>query len=319
MSEPRERGSLVSVVAPFHNEERFVDPFVDAIADVASELEVLGCEVEMLLVDDGSDDGTWSRMVARSGEDPAVRSIRLSRNFGKEAALSAGVESASGDAVVTIDGDLQHPPELIPDMVRRWRQGVDVIDGVKTKRAGQSLASRVMSRSFNRVFHFLSGVPIEEASDYKLLDRRAVEAWLALPERSNFFRGTTAWIGFDRVEMPFEVRPRTSGGSRWRPGILFRFAINAITAFSTRPLHLVTMAGFLFAAASVVLLVQTLYRWGTGQAVEGFTTVILLLLVIGAALMIGLGIVGEYIARIHEEVKQRPRYIVRERTGDPPT
>jgi glycosyltransferase involved in cell wall biosynthesis len=321
----------VSIVAPFYDDADLVAPFVAAVERVLTDL---GESYELLLVDDGSRDATWAAIVACAGgtasgaeSDTAsgaeggtaagrIRGLRLSRNFGKEAALCAGVERAAGAAVVTMDGDLQHPPETIAELVAAWRAGAQVVDGVKTSRADQSWRDRVASEGFNRIFSTLSGVPLGHASDFKLLDRRAVDAWLALPERTLFYRGTTRWIGFEHATVPFEVAHRTAGRSRWRRAGLLRLAINAVTAFSTKPLHLMTAAGLVFVAASAALLAQTLYQFARGNAAEGFTTVILVLLLQGGAIMVGIGIVGEYVARIHEEVKGRPRYIVSDATGE---
>ncbi len=302
----------LSIVAPFYRDADAVGPFVAAVSDVLARIGESG---ELILVDDGSDDGTWEAISAAVDASDQVVGVRLSRNFGKESALRAGLERAVGDAVVTIDGDLQHPPTAIEQMVTAWRGGAEVVDGIKANRDSQSVRHRIASRGFNRLFSTLTGVDLHDASDFKLLDRRALDAWLALPERPLFYRGTTAWIGFDHRKVHFEVGRRASGGSRWRPSTLLRLAINAVTAFSTKPLHLMTVAGLLFVAASGLLLVQTLVRYAQGTAAEGFTTIILLMLLQGGAIMVGLGIIGEYVARIHEEVKQRPPYVLREVRG----
>jgi polyisoprenyl-phosphate glycosyltransferase len=302
-----------SVVAPFYDDAANVEDFVAAVVRA---LRPLGEPYELVLVDDGSSDGTWEAILAcqPAHETGMIRGIRLSRNFGKEAALCAGVEQARGAAVITMDGDLQHPPELIPTLVQAWRGGAEVVDGVKVARADQSFVGRGISRTFNWLFTRLSGVPLDEASDFKLLDRKAVDAWADLPERNLFFRGTTTWIGFERAQVEFEVQARATGRSGWSLGGLLRLATNAVTGFSTKPLHLMTAGGFAFVVASAILLVQTFVRYLQGEAAEGFTTVIMLLLLQGGAIMLGLGIIGEYLARIHEEVKGRPRYLVRDRT-----
>ncbi|MFC4067880.1 glycosyltransferase family 2 protein [Actinoplanes subglobosus] len=301
---------MISVVAPIYNEGPGVDRFVARIAEV---LDDAGVEHEVVLVDDGSADDSWSRIARLALVDPRVRGLRLSRNFGKEAALLAGLEHAAGDAVVIIDSDLQHPPSVIPAMVRRWQEGAQVVEAVKRNRTGQSLGNRLGSRLFNRTFTRFTGVDLVDATDFRLLGRPAVDALRRMPEHSSFFRGTSSWIGFTRATVEIDIDHREGGASRWTVRGLCRLAVNGLTSFTSAPLHMVTLAGFGFAAFAVVLGVQTLVRWMSGGSVAGFTTVILLLLVTGTFVLIGLGVIGEYLARIHEEVRGRPRYLIQER------
>ena len=305
---------LISIVAPVYNEGAGVDAFVARLTEV---LAGAGLRAEFVFVDDGSADDSWARVVRLARTDERVRGVQLSRNFGKEAALLAGLEHAEGDAVIVMDADLQHPPGAIPGMVQHWRDGADVVEAVKRTRAGQPLANRLASRLFNRVFTGLTRVDLMNATDFRLLSRTALDALLRMPEHSSFFRGTSSWIGFRRVAVEVEVDPRAEGATRWSVSALFRLAVNGLTSFTTAPLHLVTVGGFVFAGFSLVLGVQTLVRWLTGGSVAGFTTVILILLVMGTFILLGLGIIGEYLARVHEEVRGRPRYLVRERTGEP--
>jgi glycosyltransferase involved in cell wall biosynthesis len=239
----------------------------------------------------------------------------LSRNFGKEAAVLAGLEHAAGDAVVVIDSDLQHPPAAIPAMVRLWQEGAHVVEAVKRNRAGQSYPTRLAARFFNAAFTGLTKVDLVNATDYRLLSRPALDALLRLPERSSFFRGTSSWIGFRRTVVDVDIDHRAGGASRWTFRSLFRLAVNGLTSFTSAPLHLVTLVGLAFAAFSVVLGIQTLVRWTGGGSVAGFPTVILLLLVLGTFILLGLGVIGEYLARIHEEVRGRPRYLVQDKTS----
>lgn len=279
----------------------------------AALVEVLDGEVdrwELILVDDGSPDETWERIVELTQEDPRVRGIRLSRNFGKEAAIAAGLERAVGRAAITMDADLQHPPAAIPEMLALWRAGSHVVDGVKRNRVGQGIVHRAISAIFNAVFSRATQVDLNNATDFKLLDRRALDGLAQLPERSNFYRGTAQWIGYERSRVEFDVDERSHGNSRWRIGALARLAITALTSFTAKPLHLVTLSGIAFGVFSVVLGAHTLFRFFQGEAVEGFTTLILLNLILGSFLLTGLGIIGEYLARIHDEVKGRPRYLV---------
>jgi polyisoprenyl-phosphate glycosyltransferase len=301
---------FVSVVMPVFRE----GPHLPAIlAAVRSSLEQCNLPYELVLVDDGSPDDTWGMIVADAKAFPAVRALRLSRNFGKESALCAGLEHARGDAVIVMDADGQHPPSLLPDMVRMWQSsGADIVEAVKRRRGRESLSSKLGALLFYLILNKLSGFHFKGASDFKLMNRKAVNAWLKMHERNVFFRGMTVWMGFITVQIPFEVVPRSAGQSTWSALKRLKLALIGITAFSSFPLHLVTFAGVVFLGLSVLLGVQTLYLKLAGRAVSGFATVILLELVIGSLLMISLGIIGEYLARIYEEVKGRPRYLVRE-------
>jgi polyisoprenyl-phosphate glycosyltransferase len=305
---------VLSLVSPVHDEGTSLPAFVAAVHAVLADLHL---DYEVVLVDDGSRDDSWDRIRAAAAEDPRILGLSLSRNFGKEAAMRAGLEAACGDAVVMIDADLQHPPDVIPEMVAAWRDGAEVVEAVKRNRPDQSFASRSASRLFNWGFSRLTSVELSDATDFRLLARPAVDALLSMPERSSFFRGTSTWIGFPRERVEFEVAPRGAGQTRWSVRSLTRMAIDAITAFTAAPLRLVTAAGIVFALFAVVLGVQTIWRWAAGDAIQGFTTVILILLVQGTFVLVGLGIIGEYLARVHDEVKGRPRFIVARRTDEP--
>jgi glycosyltransferase involved in cell wall biosynthesis len=306
-------GELISVVAPVYNEGAGVDRLVHRIREVLA-----GERFELVLVDDGSTDDSWRRIAGHGRDDRRIRGIQLSRNFGKEQALLAGLEHATGDAVVVIDADLQHPPATIPAMLRLWRGGAHVVEAVKRNRTGQSLGNRVAARLFNATFTRLTTVDLVNATDFRLLSRAAVDALLSLPEHASFFRGTSSWIGFRRAVVEVDIDHREGGQSRWTARALFRLAVNGLTSFTAAPLHFVTLAGLGFAAFSVVLGIQTLVRWMRGDSVAGFPTVILLLLILGTFVLLGLGVIGEYLARIHEEVRGRPRYLVQERTAAAP-
>jgi glycosyltransferase involved in cell wall biosynthesis len=306
-------GTLVSLVSPVHEEAEGLARFVARIREVLDEIHPT---YELVLVDDGSRDASWAAITAEAAADRRVRGIRLSRNFGKEAAVIAGLETARGEAAIVLDSDLQHPPALLPEMLQRWREGAEVVEAVKRTRTGQSLPARAAAATFNRMFSRMTGVDLTGASDYRLLASAPLEALRSLPERALFFRGTSTWIGFDRAQVPFEVDARVAGRSRWSLRSLVGLATDGITSFTAAPLRLVTAAAGLFAVFAVVLGTQTLVRFLRGGAVQGFTTVILLLLVQGTVMLLGLGIIGEYVARIHDEVKGRPRYLVADRTAD---
>jgi dolichol-phosphate mannosyltransferase len=301
---------LISVVIPFYAEGATLAEF---LSSVTAALDKSGWSYELVLIDDGSPDNTWTTIMGAAARYPAIRALRLSRNFGKELALCAGLERARGDAVIVMDGDGQHPPSLLPDVLHLWRTtGADIVEAVKTKRGPESLSGKLSALLFYIILNKLSGFDLKGASDFKLMNRKAVNAWLEMHERNVFFRGMTVWMGFTTVRLPFAVAPRSAGKSSWSYLKRLRLAVTGLTAFSSFPLQLVTLAGAVFFVFAVLLGAQTLYLKLAGRAVSGFATVILLELIIGSALMISLGIVGEYLARIYEEVKGRPRYVVTE-------
>lgn len=303
----------LSIVIPVYQEGAHLDRVIDTVRSHAT---ATGETFELILVDDGSNDDTWRVILAGIGRRPEVRALRLSRNFGKEAAVSAGLEAARGRAVVVMDGDLQHPPELLPRMVEVWRHGgVDLVEAVKDSRGRESLLHRAGSRLFYWILAALAHQDLRDASDFKLMDRRVVEAWRRMGERNLFFRGMVAWLGFQRAQVSFSVAERVGGRSGFSFAKLVRLALTAVTAFSSSPLQIVTLLGSLFSVFAVALGAQTLYNWYVGHAVSGFTTVIILILIVGGAQMLSLGILGAYMARIYDEVKGRPRYVVRERVG----
>jgi glycosyltransferase involved in cell wall biosynthesis len=307
---PQLREPLVSVVIPVFREAAHLPIF---LSEVRRSLSRCNLPYELVIVDDGSPDNSWQVITAEVKSSHALRALRLSRNFGKEAALCAGLEQARGDAVIIIDADGQHPPSLIPDMVRLWQSsGADIVEAVKRRRGRESLSSKFGAQLFYFILNKLSGFHFKGASDFKLMNRKAVDAWREMHERNVFFRGMTVWMGFTTVQIPFEVVPRSAGFSTWSILKRLKLALIGITAFSSFPLHLVTFAGLIFLGLSVLLGLETLYLKLAGRAVSGFATVILLELIIGSLLMISLGIIGEYLARIYEEVKGRPRYLVQE-------
>ena len=307
---------MLSVVIPVFNEG---DHLQQVIETVSQTLDNLSNPYEVILVDDGSTDNTWLEIEKIAGHHPKISGLKLSRNFGKEAALAAGLETAEGDGVLIMDGDLQHPPDLIATMVAHWQRGdAEIVEAVKTKRGSEPWWHRLCAALFYRLLIGIPGTGLAGATDFKLLDRRVVQAWRSMGERNIFFRGMAAWLGFSKVEIPFAVPARIGGESRWRPLKLFALAITGITSFTTFPLQITTVIGFCFFIFSILLGSHTLYVKFTGQAVSGFATVILLILILGSCLLISLGIVGMYIARIYEEVKARPRYLVTDRCGNQP-
>jgi glycosyltransferase involved in cell wall biosynthesis len=281
---------------------------IPLLQELDATLNEFDFESEVVIVDDGSTDGCWNQLQKLQCSFPFFCALRLSRNFGKESAIAAGLNAATGNAVVVMDGDLQHPPKMILQMVDCWKNGADVVEAVKIEQSGRRWGAKI----FNKVFCRLTGYDLRGATDFKLMDRIVLDAWKQMPEYHLFFRGMNAWLGFKRVRLSFEVPNRKCGETRWSTLQLSRLAANAITAFSTMPLHMITLIGAMFGILSLVLGFQTLYLKFSGQAVDGFTTVILLILLTGGVLMLGLGMIGVYISRIYDELKRRPRYIVRE-------
>lgn len=308
---PMKQG-LLSVVIPAYNEEVSVPLAADTIGNLLTQA---GIPHELVFVDDGSRDSTWDVIQSAAARRPQVRGVRFSRNFGKEAAIFAGLVQALGACCVVIDCDLQHPPEKIVDMYRLWQQGYQVVEGVKISRGKENPLHTAAAKTFYAAISGATGIDMSRASDFKLLDRRAVDTLLAMREKNAFFRALSSWIGFRTTQVEFEVQPRAAGQSKWSLKSLVRYAVTNIAAFSAAPLQLVTFLGVIVLLCSVVLGVHSLWQKATGHALEGFTTVILLLLLIGSILMICLGIIGYYIAKIYEEIKDRPRYIVAENCG----
>jgi glycosyltransferase involved in cell wall biosynthesis len=303
----------LSVVIPALNEARSLAQAVHHINAHATSTQL---SVELIVIDDGSTDETWNVLKTLGREITHLRAVRLSRNFGKEAAICAGLDLARGDAAIIIDADLQHPPSLIPEMVRRWQAGdCDIVEAVKTHRGRETWMHRLVARLFYRVDRALTGHDLQDGSDFKLLDRRVVEAWRQFGERATFFRGLVSWLGFDRATIPFEVPDRVGGGSRWKLSNLTGLAINALTSFSALPLQIVTALGLVTLLIAAAIGAQALRLWYQGTAVAGFTTVILLQLLLCGFLMLSLGIIGTYVGKIYDEVKGRPRYLVRDRIG----
>lgn len=299
--------ALLSIVLPAYNEEQNIANTAKVLSGLLEKNEI---DYELVFVSDGSGDGTYSEILRAAKDNPRIKGAEFSRNFGKEAGIFAGLELTAGDAVVVMDCDLQHPPEVIPQMWKLWQQGAEIVEGIKLSRGKESLPHKLSAGLFYKVMSRLIKMDMGSSSDYKLLDRKVVNVLLELPERNTFFRALTFWAGFRTETVQYEVQERQYGESKWSFWSLMKYAIANATSFSTLPLQLVTVMGAVSILFSAVLAVQTLIKFLTGTAVEGFTTVILLILIIGGFLMLSLGIIGHYIARIYEEVKGRPKYII---------
>lgn len=303
---------MLSVVLPAYNEEKMIKKAAGTIGSILKNEDI---DYEIVFVDDGSKDGTWREIENAGKEDDHVNGVHFSRNFGKESAMMAGLENAGGNCVVVMDCDLQHPPETIVEMYRLWQQGYEVVEGVKRTRGKESVFHKMSAGLFYRMISKAVKIDMSHASDFKLLDRRAVEALLEMPERNAFFRALSSWIGFRSTSVEFDVRDREIGESKWSTKSLIRYAISNIVSFSSAPMTVVTITGILGLLFAVILGIQTLVNYFSGHAVEGFTTVILIILIMGSLILMGLGIIGYYIAKIYEEVKCRPRYIISKKTG----
>jgi glycosyltransferase involved in cell wall biosynthesis len=304
---------LISLVVPAHNEAQGIAHTVEVLRKL---LEGQGVLWEILIVDDGSQDDTFSRVQALAGADSRVKGLRLSRNFGKEAALLAGLKASRGDAVITLDADLQHPPSLIPDMLASWRQGAMIVHAVKRGREFDSPWARWRARLFNGLIKRLAGIDLDNASDFKLLDRRVVDVLVQqLPERSRFYRGLAEWVGYPSVRLEFDVADRAHGQSKWTLWGLVELATTALISFTSTPLRIVTVLGVFTLLFGALVATEALIGWFRGHAVSGFTTTIITLLIIGSVIMISLGVIGEYIAKIYDEIKARPVYLLQDKAG----
>lgn len=304
---------LLSVIIPAYNEQDMIKKTFNTVKEILANASI---PFEILFIDDGSKDLTYPNIVTLSKSNPEVKGISFSRNFGKESAIFAGLESAHGACCVIMDCDLQHPPATIVEMYRLWEEGVEVVEGVKASRGKENPLHTACAKGFYEIISKATGIDMNNASDFKLLDRRAIDALLLMPERAPFFRALSSWIGFRTASVPFEVQERTVGTSKWSPFSLVKYAIRNITSFSGAPMQFVTFMGWVMLLFSIILGIQSLYHYFTGTALEGFTTVILIQLIIGSLLMISLGIIGHYISRIYDEIKGRPRYIIRKRCGE---
>jgi dolichol-phosphate mannosyltransferase len=304
----RTQESKLSVVIPVYQEGNHIRSSVGVIEKVLISNHI---NYEIILVDDGSKDNSWAELKNMASNNTHITSIRLSRNFGKESALCAGLEYAGGDMVIVMDSDLQHPPDVIPKMVQAWREeGFDVIEGIKSSRGKENPIYKLCAKFFYYIIYKTADIDLGHASDFKLMDKKVIEAWKEMPERATFFRGMSAWLGFDRKQISFDVADRVNGKTKWSLLRLIRLALNAITSYTSVPLHCITLMGIFMFIWAILMGIQTLYMKFSGRATSGFTTVILLQLIIGSSIMISLGMIGIYLTKIYKEVKARPRYLV---------
>lgn len=300
---------MLSVVLPAYNEEQMIKKTSQVVGDLLEKEQI---PYELVFVNDGSKDHTWEKILELKEERAHIKGVCFSRNFGKEGAVFAGIAQAEGDCIAVMDCDLQHPPETLIKMYRLWEDGYQVIEGVKASRGRESFIHKMFAKTFYSIISDATGIDMSRASDFKLMDRQAAEEFLKLPERNVFFRALSSWVGFKTTYVEFDVQEREAGESKWSFKSLVRYAVNNITSFSAAPMQIVTFFGVVFFVFAVLLGIQSLYMYFSGHAVAGFTTVILLVLFVGSILMFSLGVIGYYIAKIYDEVKMRPRYIISE-------
>ena len=301
----------MSLIIPAYNEADMIHIAYDEIRCAVDKMNV---DYEFIFIDDGSDDNTFDEVkgLYESGHTE-VHCVSFSRNFGKESAIFAGLHEAKGDCCVVLDCDLQHPPESIPEMYRLWKEGYEIVEGVKNNRGREGIFYKLMAKLFYSLISRCSNIDLRDASDFVLMDRVVIDSLLSMPETAPFFRGLSRWVGFNSVKLPFEVADRRLGKSKWTSRGLVRYAIHNITIFSADPLQLVTVMGSIFIFGSIIVGGEALFRYFTHTALGGFTTVIGLILLTGGIIMISLGIIGIYISQIFDEVKRRPRYLIEKR------
>lgn len=302
---------LLSIIIPSYNEEKNIPNTTKVLADLREKEQI---EYELIFISDGSKDATYEAILNENKKNPRVKGAQFSRNFGKEASIFAGLELACGDACIIMDCDLQHPPEVIPKMYRLWEEGYDVVEGIKNSRGKEGFFHKLFANTFYGIMSRLMKMDMKSSSDFKLIDRKVVDVLLSLPEKNTFFRALTFWVGFSTTKVYYDVKERAFGTTKWSYKSLIKYAVNNLTSFSTLPLQIVTFMGVLSIILSIILGIQTLVKYFMGTSQEGFTTVILLILIVGGFIMISLGIIGHYLARIYEEVKGRPKYIIRDMT-----
>jgi len=303
----------ITVLIPAYDEGEGLERALSTIAGI---LETISKDWEIIVIDDGSRDNTYERVCRHAQTESRVKGVSFSRNFGKEAALLAGLKYSQGRAVIAIDADLQHPPELMPGMVAKWRDGAKIVHAVKRNRKADSLGKRLAALTINQIISRMGGINMHNSSDFKLLDREIVDILAyQLPERQRFFRGLSSWIGFREAYIEFDVSERIENESKWSFWSLVELSITALTSFTSVPLRIVTFLGLMTLVLGFVVASEALWSWYHGQAVSGFATIIITLLLIGSFIMISLGIIGEYIAKIYEEIKARPPYLVKSTVG----
>lgn len=297
---------MLSIIIPAYNEEKCIKRIYNVINSLLTENNI---ESEFVFIDDGSKDKTYEIITELSAEKENVTGLHFSRNFGKESAISAGLGSATGDCAVVIDCDLQHPPEKIVEMYHLWEEGYEIVEGIKNERGQEKKLHSFGAKIFYSVISRMAGFDMANSSDFKLLDRKVIDVINKMPERG-FFRAISYWVGYNKTTVEYDVRERVDGESKWSTRGLVKYAFSNISSYSTAPMQIVTALGVVMLVISVIFGVWALIDKIIGRALEGMTTVIIITIFIGSIIMISLGIIGYYIARIYEEIKGRPKYII---------
>ena len=297
---------MLSVIIPAYNEEKCIKRAYNVIENILAENNI---DSEFVFVDDGSQDNTYEMITQLAAEKKNITGLHFSRNFGKESAISAGLAAAGGDCAVVIDCDLQHPPEKIVEMYHLWQQGYEIVEGIKKERGNEKKLHSIGAKIFYSVISRMAGFDMANSSDFKLLDRSVIDVLNKMPERG-FFRAISYWVGYNKATVGYDVGERMDGESKWSTCGLVKYAISNISSYSTAPMQIVTALGVVMLVISVIFGVWALIDKIVGRALEGMTTVIIITIFIGSIIMISLGIIGYYIARIYEEIKGRPKYII---------
>ena len=298
----------ISLIVPCYNEESNIEPFYNAIVEVFHNLPE--ADFELMYVNDGSKDNTFSKIEELNKKDKRVKCVSFARNFGKEAALFAGIRNVTGDCTVVLDADLQHPPAVMIEMYKKWKEGFEVVEGVKTDRGKEGLFHKLFTKIFYGMISKAVGMDMKNSSDYKLLDKKVVAELANLKERNTFFRALSFWVGFNKTTVYYEVADRASGSSKWSAKSLIKYAINNVICFTYTPLQIVTVLGSLFILIGLGITIDAIITYILGTAASGFPTLIIILFIGFGAIMLSLGIIGVYIAQIYDEIKGRPQYII---------
>ena len=303
----------ISLIVPCYNEEANIKPFYNAIMEIYTGGGINDADLELMFVNDGSKDNTVQKIRALHEKDSRVKCVSFSRNFGKEAALFAGIRNVTGDCTVLLDADLQHPPFVLVEMYKKWKEGYEVVEGVKSNRGKEGLFHKLFTKVFYGMISKAVGMDMKNSSDYKLLDKKVVAELAKLKERNTFFRALSFWVGFKKTTVYYEVAERANGTSKWSTKSLIKYAINNVICFSYAPLHIVTVIGCIFTILGIAVAIDALISFFTGKAASGFPTLVCITLIGFGGVMFCLGIIGVYIAQIYDEVKGRPQYIIGEK------
>jgi glycosyltransferase, group 2 family len=298
----------ISLIVPCFNEELNILPFYAKVKEVFS--NIADADFKILFIDDGSKDNSYFEIQKLHDKDPRVGCISFSRNFGKEAALFSGIRAVTGDCAVILDADLQHPPETIIEMYKKWKEGYEVVEGIKSDRGKESFFHKIFAKLFYSVISKAIGMDMLNSSDFKLLDKKVIDVLAALKERNTFFRALSFWVGFNKTAVYYEVKERNAGKTKWSTRSLIRYAVNNVLCFSYVPLYIVSVIGAVLVLTGFVVAVDALISFIRGMSTSGFPTLVFLLLISTGGIMLSLGIIGAYIAQIYDEVKGRPQYIV---------